>query len=147
MHHVTVPQKNTQAGVRKMAHVELVAQQGKIEARIGEDTILFKSSGAESTSGHWPTEYVLAALGSCFSGTVFSYAKTKGLPLEKVIARIEGEVVSTPSRIANIAMEVELIGSLTRAEREQLLAVGERACTVMNTLRRGVETITTRLKD
>uniref|UniRef100_A0A7V3YKD1 OsmC family peroxiredoxin n=1 Tax=Candidatus Caldatribacterium californiense TaxID=1454726 RepID=A0A7V3YKD1_9BACT len=130
-----------------MARVELTAQRGKIEARIGEDTVFFKSSGAESEVGHWPTEYILAALGSCFSGTVFSYARTKGLPLEKVMVALEGEVASGPSRIASITMEVEFLGNLTRAEKEQLLAVGERACTVMNTLKRGVETITTRLRD
>lgn len=130
-----------------MAHVELVAQRGKIEAKIGEDAILFKSSGAESETGHWPTEYILAALGSCFSGTVFSYAKTKDFPLEKVVVRLKGEVAQAPSRISSIAMEVELVGNLTRAEKERLLAAGERACTVMNTLKKGVENITTTLLD
>lgn len=130
-----------------MTHVELIAQRGKIEAHIGDDVVLFKSSGAESEAGHWPTEYILAALGSCFAGTVFSYAKTKNLPLEKVLISLEGEVASAPSRIARITMEVELVGNLTRDERERLLTAGERACTVMNTLRGGVETITTRLRE
>ncbi|MBC7217303.1 MAG: OsmC family protein [Candidatus Caldatribacterium sp.] len=130
-----------------MARVELIAQWGKIEARIGEDVVPFKSSGAESGIGHWPTEYVLAALGSCFAGTVFSYAKTKNLPLEQVIVHLEGEVASAPSRISSITMEVEFLGNLTRSEKERLLTAGERACTIMNTLRRGVETITTRLRD
>lgn len=130
-----------------MARVELIAQRGKIEARIGEDVVPFKSSGAESDIGHWPTEYILAALGSCFAGTVFSYAKTKNLPLEQVVVHLEGEIASTPSRISSITMEVELVGNLTRSEKEQLLIAGERACTVMNTLKGGVETITTRLKD
>lgn len=130
-----------------MARVALVAQRGKIEAHIGEDTVFFKSSGAESEVGHWPTEYILAALGSCFAGTVFAYAKTKDLPLEKVIIALEGEVASAPSRIARITMEVELVGNLTHAEKERLLTAGERACTVMNTLKGGVENIVTRLKE
>lgn len=130
-----------------MAHVELIAQRGKIEARIGEDTVLFKSSGAESEVGHWPTEYILAALGSCFAGTVFAYAKTKNLPLEKVAVFLGGELASAPSRIARITMEVELIGNLTREEKERLLTAGERACTVMNTLKGGVEDIKTLLRD
>lgn len=130
-----------------MAHVELIAQRGKIEARIGEDTVLFKSSGAESEVGHWPTEYILAALGSCFAGTVFAYAKTKNLPLEKVAVFLEGELASAPSRITRITMEVELIGNLTREEKERLLTAGERACTVMNTLKGGVEDIKTLLRD
>lgn len=130
-----------------MARVELVAQRGKIEARIGEDIVPFKSSGAESETGHWPTEYILAALGSCFAGTVFSYARTKNLPLEKVIVSLEGEVTSSPSRISSITMDVEFLGNLTRSEKERLLTAGERACTVMNTLKRGVENITARLRD
>ncbi|MCS7241660.1 MAG: OsmC family protein [Candidatus Caldatribacterium sp.] len=130
-----------------MAHVELIAQRGKIEAHIGEDTVLFKSSGAESAIGHWPTEYILAALGSCFAGTVFAYAKTKDLPLEKVVISLEGEVAAAPSRIARITMEIEFIGNLTRSEKERLLTAGERACTVMNTLKGGVESIVTSLKE
>ncbi len=130
-----------------MARVELVAQRGKIEARIGEDVVPFKSSGAESEIGHWPTEYILAALGSCFAGTVFSYARTKNLPLEKVIVSLEGEVTPSPSRISSITMDVEFLGNLTRSEKERLLTAGERACTVMNTLKRGVENITARLRD
>ncbi len=128
-----------------MAYVELTAQKGKIEARIGETTIPFKSSGAESETGHWPTEYILAALGSCFAGTAFAYAKTKNFPLEKVITRIKGELADAPSRIARIEMEVEMEGNLTPKERERILKAAERACTVMNTLRQGVEQIETRL--
>ncbi len=129
-----------------MAYVELTAQKGKIEAKIGEDHILFKSSGAESGMGHWPTEYILAALGSCFAGTIFSYAKTKNLPLEGVSLQITGEMGEAPSRIQKIHLEIELSGNLTYEEKERLLIVGERACMVMNTLRRGVEEITHTLK-
>ncbi|BER91864.1 OsmC family protein [Atrimonas thermophila] len=128
-----------------MAYVELTAQKGKVEARIGEATIHFKSSGAESETGHWPTEYILAALGSCFAGTAFAYAKTKNFPLEKVTARIKGELADAPSRIAKIQMEVEMEGNLTPQERERILKAAERACTVMNTLRQGVEQIEARL--
>ncbi|MEN3202270.1 MAG: OsmC family protein [Atribacterota bacterium] len=130
-----------------MARVELIAQRGRVEARIGEDTIFFRSSGAESEVGHWPTEYILAALGSCFAGTVFAYAKTKNFPLEKVTISLEGELASAPSRIARITMEVEFTGNLTREEKERLLTAGERACTVMNTLKGGVEDVKTLLRD
>lgn len=128
-----------------MAYVELIAQKGKVEARIGETTVSFKSSGAESETGHWPTEYILAALGSCFAGTAFAYAKTKNFPLEKVIARIKGELADAPSRIARTEMEVEMEGNLTPKERERILKAAERACTVMNTLRQGVEEIQAKL--
>ncbi|MEN3185176.1 MAG: OsmC family protein [Atribacterota bacterium] len=129
-----------------MAYVEFIAQKGKMEAKIGNDMVAFKSSGAESDQGHWPTEYVLAALGSCFSGTVFAYAKTKNLPLDKVIIRIRGELGETPSRIQKIHLETELQGNLTYEEKERLLKVAERACTIMNTLRGGVEEITNTLR-
>ena len=128
-----------------MAYVELIAQKGKVEARIGETTVSFKSSGAESETGHWPTEYILAALGSCFAGTAFAYAKTKNFPLEKIIARIKGELADAPSRIARTEMEVEMEGNLTPKERERILKAAERACTVMNTLRQGVEEIQAKL--
>ncbi|HXL02728.1 MAG TPA: OsmC family protein [Candidatus Atribacteria bacterium] len=128
-----------------MAQVELIAQRGKIEAHIGTETVLFKSKGAESEVGHWPVEYLLAALGSCFAGTVFAYAQTKNFPLEKVVSRISGELASSPSRVQKIEMEVELIGNLTYEEKERILKAGEKGCTVMNTLRGGVEEIVTKL--
>ncbi|MBP9015144.1 MAG: OsmC family protein [Candidatus Atribacteria bacterium] len=128
-----------------MAQVELIAQRGKIEAHIGTETVLFKSKGAESEVGHWPVEYLLAALGSCFAGTVFAYAQTKNFPLEKIVSRISGELGSSPSRVQKIEMEVELIGNLTYEEKERILKAGEKGCTVMNTLRGGVEEIVTKL--
>jgi putative redox protein len=128
-----------------MTQVELIAQRGKIEAHIGTETILFKSKGAESEAGHWPVEYLLAALGSCFAGTVFAYAQTKNFPLEKVVSRISGELGSSPSRVQKIEMEVELIGNLTYEEKERIIKAGEKGCTVMNTLRGGVEEIVTKL--
>jgi len=128
-----------------MAQVELIAQRGKIEAHIGTETVLFKSKGAESEVGHWPVEYLLAALGSCFAGTVFAYAQTKNFPLEKIVSRISGELGSSPSRVQKIKMEVELIGNLTYEEKERILKAGEKGCTVMNTLRGGVEEIVTKL--
>jgi len=128
-----------------MAYIELSAQKGKIEADIKGEKILFKSSGADSDSGHWPTEYVLAALGSCFSGSLFAYAKNKNYLLEKVILKIKGDLGSAPSRIQSIDVNVEIIGNLTLEEKERLIQAGERACTVMNTLRGGVEKIETHL--
>lgn len=128
-----------------MAYVELISEKGSIQAKIGDDILHFKSSGAESETGHWPIEYLLAALGSCFSGTAFAYAKTKNFPLEKVIARIKGEVISSPSRIKSIEMEVEFKGNLTTQEKERLLKAAERACTIMNTLKNGVEEIQTKI--
>ncbi len=128
-----------------MAYVELFAQKGKIEADIQGEKVSFKSSGAESETGHWPTEYVLAALGSCFSGTLFAYAKNKNYPLEKVNLKIKGDLGSAPSRIQSIVMEIEFIGNLTNEEKERLMKAGDRACTVMNTLRGGVEKVETKL--
>ena len=128
-----------------MAYIELSAQKGKIEANINGAKLLFKSSGAESDSGHWPIEYVLAALGSCFSGSLFAYAKNKNYPLEKVILKIKGDLGSAPSRVQSIQMDIEIIGNLTLEEKDRLIKAGERACTVMNTLRDGVEKIETKL--
>lgn len=128
-----------------MALVELVAQKGSVEAKIGDEKVAFRSSGAESSQGHSPTEYILAALGSCFAGTAFSYVKTKNFPLEKVILRIQGEKGRSPSHIQKIHLETELQGNLTYEEKERILQVAEKACTVMNTLRGGVEEITNTL--
>ncbi len=128
-----------------MATIILRAVKGKIEADIKGEIIAFKSGGAESPTGHWPTEYIVASLGSCLAGTAFEYARTKKFSLEKVTARIGWETASSPARIRHISMTVTLEGKLTQEEKERILIASERACLVMNTLRSGVEEIETTL--
>ncbi|HSV32424.1 MAG TPA: OsmC family protein [Atribacteraceae bacterium] len=130
-----------------MAQVILTAEEGRIAARIGDSTILFKSSGAESQTGHWPTQYIAAALGSCFAGTAFKYAATKNFSLTKVTIFLSWHLASAPARIGGIEMQVTLEGDLSESEKDRIVQASERACLVMNTLRRGVDEIKTIRKD
>ncbi len=128
-----------------MATIILEAVKGRITADIKGEAVSFKSGGAESSTGYWPTEYIIASLGSCLAGTAFEYARTKKYPLEKVTARISWETASSPARIRQIAMVVTIEGDVTHEEKERILLASERACLVMNTLRLGVEEIETTL--
>jgi uncharacterized OsmC-like protein len=80
-----------------------------------------------------------------FKKSYICITKNKNYPLEKVILKIKGDLGSAPSRIQSIDVNVEIIGNLTLEEKERLIQAGERACTVMNTLRGGVEKIETHL--
>ncbi|WP_328935863.1 MULTISPECIES: OsmC family protein [unclassified Streptomyces] len=90
---------------------------------------------AGTDTGPTPVELLLAALGSCASMAVRASAQRHAWPLERVDVAVrfdaEGQVVKN----------IGLVGELTSAQRDQLLAVAGR-CPVHRLLAKEVTIIT-----
>ena len=104
-----------------------------------------------------PTPYglLLSALGACTTMTIRLYARHKNLPLkqarvtlrhQKIHGRDCDECGDDPdARIDLIEREVEIIGDLSAAQRQSMLAIAEK-CPVHRTLHNKI-VVRTKLKD
>jgi putative redox protein len=84
--------------------------------------------------GFRPTELLVGALGACTIGTMLTFAKNTGMPVEGVSMVLEAEKAPAPSRVSSITMVMEVAGDLTAKDLERLQRVAK-ACTVHNTLK------------
>lgn len=96
--------------------------------------------------GPTPYELLLGALGGCMAMTLRMYADRKGWPLEGVEVQLrtaqshEADCVQCDEKdvgITTVERRLELLGTLTDAQRERLLEIADR-CPVKQTLERGV---------
>lgn len=101
--------------------------------------------------GPTPYEYLLAGLGACTSMTIQMYARHKKIPLEKAIVRLSHKKIhaddcehceAKDGKIDRMEREVELIGEVSKEQRQRLLEIAER-CPVHKTLHGEVDIVTT----
>jgi putative redox protein len=83
-------------------------------------------------------ELLLAALGGCFMSNLLEAIRAREAAIDNVQITIDGELASSPSRFAAIAMTV-MADHDDRELLEKLVVMSERACIVANTLKGGTE--------
>lgn len=95
--------------------------------------------------GFSPYELLLASLGSCTAMTLEMYARRKNWALDKIEISLAFDRVHAgdsahceqpESRIDQISVTIELVGSLDQAQRDRLLEIATK-CPVNRTLHRG----------
>ena len=93
-------------------------------------------------AGPTPDDFLAAALGGCTSMTMRVVAKRENIPLDgaeiqitsdRMYAKDCADCTSTTGYIHRFDVRIKLIGNLTDAQRERLLAVAKR-CPVAKTL-------------
>ena len=93
-------------------------------------------------AGPTPYDFLAAALGGCTSMTMRVVAKRENIPLDgaeiqitsdRMYAKDCADCTSTTGYIHRFDVRIKLIGNLTDAQRERLLAVAKR-CPVAKTL-------------
>jgi putative redox protein len=100
---------------------------GRFRLRVDEP----ETAGGTDT-GPQPTDYLLAAVASCFAMSLAHSARKRGLDLPAIEVNVTGTYDGP--RFAEIAIEV--VADLPDADIEGLIAAAERVCYVTNTLRR-----------
>ncbi|MGB6944601.1 MAG: OsmC family protein [Bryobacteraceae bacterium] len=112
-----------------------------------------KDLGGEN-AGPSPYELLAAALGACTSMTIGMYARRERWPLASVTVRLRHSKIhaddcanceTKDAMLDRIDRDIELVGNLTREQREKLLEIADK-CPVHRTLTRGMK-ISSRLVD
>lgn len=101
--------------------------------------------------GPSPYDYLVAALGACTSMTLKMYAERKQWPLEEALIHLEHikihekdcENCESPSaKIDRIDREIELVGNLSKEQRQKLLEIADK-CPVHRTLHGEIKVVST----
>jgi uncharacterized OsmC-like protein len=117
----------------------------KTEARIRDFglTIDEPPSIGGADSGPSPVELVLAALGACQEIVYATYARTLGIPLDRVTVRAEGQldlrgffgVADVPPGFQNVSFSVDVDSPATPEEIAKLVETVNAHCPVLDILR------------
>lgn len=98
------------------------------EIRIGRNSLATDGSVEEGGEGSGPSPHDLydSALGACKALTVLWYAKKKGIPVEGIEVSVERDASQERTGIYRLKAELTLTGTLTTAQREELLRVAHK---------------------
>lgn len=80
------------------------------------------------------TDLMLLSVGYCFGITVDAYAKHKGLNISNLKINVKGKKHDSENRYEKIEIEVSFDGDLTPEQRERVIVIGKRGCTVSNSM-------------
>lgn len=83
-------------------------------------------------------EAVLNGLGGCFMSNLLAAAKARNIELKNARADIEADMADAPSRFTAIRMSVSAQCNPPQ-ELDKLVAIAERGCITVNTLRAALE--------
>lgn len=121
--------------------MEVRVRQGKgrqVEARARFHRIVcdqpFEENGSDT--GMTAPELMLASLGACAMHYASKYLETRNLPPHGVEMKVNAEPTDSPSRLAEISIEVEAPGLAPRTREGLVRAI--QTCLVSRTLASGV---------
>ncbi|MGC9080500.1 OsmC family protein [Sulfurihydrogenibium sp.] len=117
----------------KMALIELT-DEGFTGKMAGKDFVLNISNTTFNA-----TDLMLISIGYCFGITVDAYAKHKGLNISNLKINVKGKKHETENRYEKIDIEVSFDGDLTPEQRERVIVIGKRGCTVSNSMLKAPE--------
>jgi uncharacterized OsmC-like protein len=95
-----------------------------------------------------PVEYLLTALAGCVTSSLVIHAAAKGIELEEVESRIEGDIdlrgflgldETVPKGFKNIRMKMKIKANVPDEQLEELCKLGPTFSPVYNTLTNGVK--------
>jgi putative redox protein len=78
-------------------------------------------------------ELFLASIGGCFMSTLLAAIRARNADVSDVRAEVVGTIAETPTRFSSVELNVEAQGSSEEIER--LVAIADKGCIMMNTLR------------
>jgi putative redox protein len=84
-------------------------------------------------SGPMGGELFLASIGGCFMSTLLAAIRARNAGVSDVRAEVIGTIAETPTRFSSVELHIEAQGSPEEIER--LVAIADRGCIMMNTLR------------
>lgn len=90
--------------------------------------------------GHRAVELMLLSAAACLDFFLVEYAEARELDVAHLAVECVGVVVPGPTRVAEIETRVRVVGNLGKKEVEKMVAMCERACKVMNTLKQSPQT-------
>lgn len=129
---------------------EFPERDGKFTMQADEPPILLSGDLAAN-----PVEHLLHALASCVTTSLVYHAAARGIPLEGVESRLEGELdlrgflgldPTVLKGYKQITMTVKIIGDLTEAQKQEVIRLGPQFSPVYNSVTNGVP-VTVQLAD
>lgn len=84
-------------------------------------------------SGPMGGELFLASIGGCFMSTLLAAIRARNAAVSDVRAEVIGTITETPTRFSSVELHVEAQGNSEEIER--LVAIADKGCIMMNTLR------------
>jgi len=78
-------------------------------------------------------ELFLASIGGCFMSTLLAAIRARSADVSDVRVEVIGELAEGPARFLSVTLNIEARGN--SEELERLIAIADRGCIMMNTLR------------
>ena len=78
-------------------------------------------------------ELFLASIGGCFMSTLLAAIRARNADVSDVRTEVVGTIAEAPARFSSVELNIEAKGSSEEIER--LVAIADKGCIMMNTLR------------
>lgn len=106
------------------------------KATVRSHTVFVDRPAAKGGADRGPLggEYLLVALGGCFSSHLLAAIRAREAPIAGVRVAVNGTLDGSPERFTSFEVLVDANGT-DRDLLEKLVAIAERACQVIGTLR------------